>query len=1031
MFVLRTHIFAFCIAMFALSTLSAYAQNDMSAHGTEFWITFPPNEHQLANLSFETPDSLLLKFVYDPAEATTPESEVTVSIRDRLGSVSTYTQTVPIGQVSTMSIPWINIELIGDQNDLVDDSFQLESQLGTIALQHVLVESTEPIILYAANQAIASSDASLITPKRHLGRNHVIVSYSSTSHPLWVDTLSLDDIQDTRTPSQIAVVATEDSTEVAFDLSARDAFFGSDSIVVVLNKGESYLVQADYATSADFTGSMVRSTKPIAVFSSHQRAFVPHEIIQDVYDFILEEQNKPSSPWRATLTRDYLFEQAISLRNLGTNFVFGTYVQPPQINVFDPSIDTDKVRITTVYDNTEISINGVSLGVFGPAEVIERNLSQGMEVTSTQPIAVATLKKSSTNVYIGQNNGDNYGDPFLVNVSDVQQWDSTFLVYNIESAPMFATNVEEEYQFQYIQVVGTLSALNDLTIDGRTLNSLGGFSLSIDNSPYFYANVLVQSGQHRLQSSQPFGATVYGYGRINSYGYMAGSSFRRITPEPEDISFSLDSACNGVYSSISGPLTTLVGIDTIELESGSQNVNLAFEIDKLQDTALAQIEIVDVFEDGIANYKAVDSDGLSFRDTVIIPGFTLRLTQNLSPEFLEVALQTSVDRTWCFEYRLENYGLFRQDISELSFLADPEFDVVYPDVSVLAPGESILVTICFVSSTPGEFAAELKVEGPCAIRDLVQFSIETGIDDLEPQFTEIRDSCGVVSQILVTETHDYASGLQTVNIEDLYNTEVLVVSESPDEMRFTVEVQDPYEDAWFTLRAIDSAGLSHVFTDTIPGLTLAVREYADWQFREFEPSPVNPFLCDTITIENYGLFDYTIEASHFENNIHFSTPPKDLPVLIPAGGQAKLVVCVKHPRSLPNIQDQFVFARGCTTRDLIVTSALPNDDLRGDSRCNVVLTGEFVYGGDALQVSPVYPNPASSEFAFDVQSSTSDNIEVLVTDYHGRIVFRESVAIERGSSSVVAQLDSVLPGAYSLTVQQGSTIHTSSFVVLP
>ena len=46
----------------------------------------------------------------------------------------------------------------------------------------------------------------------------------------------------------------------------------------------------------------------------------------------------------------------------------------------------------------------------------------------------------------------------------------------------------------------------------------------IGNSGFSYARVVVEPGNHRLESELPFGVAVYGFGDNDAYGYTGGTS---------------------------------------------------------------------------------------------------------------------------------------------------------------------------------------------------------------------------------------------------------------------------------------------------------------------------------------------------------------------------------------------------------------------------------------------------------------------------------------------------------------------------
>jgi len=132
----------------------------------------------------------------------------------------------------------------------------------------VLVTSKEPVNVFAHQYANARSDASLVLPKHALGQEYMIMSYVGYEE------------KGKEYPSEFLLVATEDRTqiEISFsDWTKRGRQPGTTG-KVTLNRGQTFQVQAERHTG-DLTGTSVRSSKPIAVFSGAIGTRVPGDCI--------------------------------------------------------------------------------------------------------------------------------------------------------------------------------------------------------------------------------------------------------------------------------------------------------------------------------------------------------------------------------------------------------------------------------------------------------------------------------------------------------------------------------------------------------------------------------------------------------------------------------------------------------------------------------------------------------------------------------------------------------------------------------
>ena len=152
-------------------------------------------------------------------------------------------------------------------------------------------------------------------------------------------------------PSEFAIVGTEDGTVVTINPTAN--INGRPSLnpfTVGLNKGEVYFAQASLNDEQDVTGTQVRSTKPIAVFSGTKRTSIP----TSVGNF-----------------RDLLVEQMPPLESWGT-----TAIIPPLVDVTPNTSFTPVARVVAALDNTTWELNGVSQPTLKGGVPVEVPLSE-------------------------------------------------------------------------------------------------------------------------------------------------------------------------------------------------------------------------------------------------------------------------------------------------------------------------------------------------------------------------------------------------------------------------------------------------------------------------------------------------------------------------------------------------------------------------------------------------------------------------------------------------------------------------------
>ncbi len=81
-------------------------------------------------------------------------------------------------------------------------------------------------------------------------------------------------------------------------------------------------------------------------------------------------------------------------------------------------------------------------------------------------------------------------------------------------------------------------------------------------------------------------------------------------------------------------------------------------------------------------------------------------------------------------------------------------------------------------------------------------------------------------------------------------------------------------------------------------------------------------------------------------------------------------------------------------------------------------------------VTNVYPNPATTQVAFDVHMDGNDNVSLRIFDLTGRVVYEENKGrFTRGNHSITVNTANYVPGLYFYQVQMGEKVSTGKFTV--
>lgn len=377
--------------------------------------------------------------------------------------------TSDVGATGTASIPgtgWsqtFTIPANGSVYILIPAAQNAAVDVGnTVINKGVHIVSNNTIAVYSANQRDASSDATLVLPVHALGDSYIINTYSTFSSQ----------------PSQFVIVGVQNNTSVQIIPSAAvtGGVGANVPFTVTLNTGQVYMVKS----SGDLTGSSVTATNTgncnnFAVFAGNQCANVP----------------------LSCSYCDHLYEQMIPLKAWGKE-----YVTVPLM-----TRNGDQYRILASENATTININGGAGININAGQFYETMLTSASYIVGNNPISVAQYSRGTSCDGVTS-------DPFMIMLSPVEQTLDyiVFQAFNTTAINQFYTNLVCETPYT-----------STVQLDGA---SITGWAAVASNPSYSYARKTLTQGTHVITCSEGVLSTVYGFGNVESYGYLAGANIQ-------------------------------------------------------------------------------------------------------------------------------------------------------------------------------------------------------------------------------------------------------------------------------------------------------------------------------------------------------------------------------------------------------------------------------------------------------------------------------------------------------------------------
>lgn len=399
------------------------------------------------------------------------------------------------------------------------------------------ISSNAPLVAYQFNPlenvGVFSNDASLLFPTPALDTRYLVLSWPQTL-AITSDPLTNGDIN---LRAFLTIVGVADETVVTVDLST-DILGGADigpalageTITFSLGRFEVVNLETD-GFNADFTSTVIRSTRPVAVFSGSEASDTP------MFDSFLER----------SCCADHLEEQLFPEAALGKAFVA---VKTPLRSKYldeagwDVSVVPDEPewwRVLAAGEDTSVSTN---LPPPNDGWLLQRGQSVIFEserdfvLTASDPVALGQFPGGQFTTGIPSTLPGGIrppgGDPSFIVLPPIEQWRDHYLFL-----------VPNKYAFDFLLIAAPTTA--EILYDGLPLDAVLSCEYELIDAvndieyqaircplsaPTPDGGGLQDDGVHTLESPNQdrFGLVVYGWDSFVSYGYPGGTNVQLINP---------------------------------------------------------------------------------------------------------------------------------------------------------------------------------------------------------------------------------------------------------------------------------------------------------------------------------------------------------------------------------------------------------------------------------------------------------------------------------------------------------------------
>ncbi len=637
-----------------------------SSQGREFWIAFPPND------------------VVELARGHIIEIYVTSRVN------TTVTLEAPgTGDIFKKNVKAFEITTFTSEENTTRLSWEIRKG-ETVVHKGIKLTSPDPISVYAMNGKRYSSDGYLAIPVANFGNKHLHNSYydyflSGRGHELGAG---------------FVIVASENNTKITMKLRGigkgmAETYQGGhdigDVLRTTLDEGETYMVRGDGTTRGmyDLSGSSIESNKPVGVFSFHMRTDIPSWDVRPGRDHIIE-MVPPVSTWG---------KKAVSVefkRETDKGDFFRIMCAEPNTKIEAAWYDKDTKelikRIGPLTLKNEGDFYQYWHGFGQPGD--EHKGVRGTSIwKADKPIQVYQ--------YTYSHHFDNtmLFDPLMILVMPREQF---------VQETVFQTPSHKKYVNNYFNIIAfhdpedkEMKDLKSIEIDGKPIHSINSQFLlnKIPTTNLYWIKIRVDPGSHHVTSNTEFSGYIYGFQKVDSYGWPACTAFNDLeqvdTLAPEifvegecgDYRIETTELRNGAQDD--NPRQVDMGVEDISLLEGSFNYDLKVDPDFTPWPATYEtwfeLTVINDFEPARAIYAVTDRAFNVTIDTVTYEPDSLKLTPN-ELIFGNVRVNTTKE----MDAKLENISTKEILIESIKLAEGSVFEILQGETNseiTMIPGE--------------------------------------------------------------------------------------------------------------------------------------------------------------------------------------------------------------------------------------------------------------------------------------------------------------------------------------------------------
>ncbi|XP_062620366.1 IgGFc-binding protein-like [Saccostrea cucullata] len=362
----------------------------------------------------------------------------------------------------------------------------------------IRIVASDEVVVYGVNKERYSCDGFVALPIDVLSEEYYVVAWYPPSYQC-----------------ELLVVGAYDGTKVSVKVGEhvgsryiyynRKRYYKGNTVSETLNKYDTWQV----VMTGDLTGSYVKSSRPVAVFSGNKKTRIGRGSSSDH----LVEQMTPVKTWGKEFAT-----VPIPLRTVGDYFKF-----------------------IASEDNTKVTISGgyrSSFTISRKGQMVQKLISSKAYclVKASKPILVVQFVQS-------QQSSREQSDPAMMIIPPMEQFGADYTF----STPKYSLGSYNNY-FMFIV---KKSEYKGLRLDGKAFPSNTRYN-TISGTDLVGGYISVKEGSHTVRHTSPisiFGGFLYGQANYETYGFTTGMRMANVNAvcikTPTRVGDGIDNDCDG------------------------------------------------------------------------------------------------------------------------------------------------------------------------------------------------------------------------------------------------------------------------------------------------------------------------------------------------------------------------------------------------------------------------------------------------------------------------------------------------------